>query len=107
MGILKGHIPLLTGLDTGLILVKKYDSNSWIPIVTMGGFALVNDDKITVLVNEAELGSEVNAENAQSNLLSAKMALESITDEKKKIEVLSQFKKARARVQALEQVKTL
>lgn len=57
MGVLTNHIPLLTGLDTGSILVRKPSSNEWIYIVVMGGFALVNNNKVTILVNEAELGS--------------------------------------------------
>lgn len=57
MGVLKNHIPLLTGLDTGLVLVREMSSDKWISIVVTGGFALVNDNKVTILVNEAELGS--------------------------------------------------
>jgi F0F1-type ATP synthase epsilon subunit len=39
MGILKDHIPVLTGLDTGLILIRKYGSDNWIAMVVTGGFA--------------------------------------------------------------------
>lgn len=56
MGVLTNHIPLLTGLDTGIVLVRE-ENSSWLPIVVTGGFALVNDNKVTILVNEAELGS--------------------------------------------------
>lgn len=56
MGVLTNHIPLLTGLDTGIVLVRE-ESSSWLSIVVTGGFALVNDNKVTILVNEAELGS--------------------------------------------------
>jgi F-type H+-transporting ATPase subunit epsilon len=57
MGVLKDHIPLLTGLDTGLILLRTESSANWITVIVTGGFALVNNNKITILVNEAELGS--------------------------------------------------
>lgn len=57
MGVLKNHIPLLTGLDTGLLLVRTDKNSKWIGIVVAGGFALVNNNKLTILVNEAELGS--------------------------------------------------
>lgn len=57
MGVLKNHIPLLTGLDTGVILVRKSKTLPWESFVVAGGFALVNNNKVTILVNEAELGS--------------------------------------------------
>lgn len=57
MGVLTNHIPLLTGLDTGLVLIRKSVSSEWMGVVVAGGFALVNDNKVTILVNEAELGS--------------------------------------------------
>lgn len=40
-----------------LVLIRTADSEKWFNIVVMGGFALVNNNKITILVNEAELGS--------------------------------------------------
>lgn len=103
MGVLKNHIPLLTGLDTGLILIKKLDSSNWFSVVVTGGFALVNNNTITILVNEAELGSNIDVQEAESNFTSAKLALESVTEDKKKIEMSSQFKKARARMLASQQ----
>lgn len=107
MGVLKNHIPLLTGLDTGLILVKKQETNDWLSVIVTGGFALINNNKVTILVNEAELGSDVDSDEAQSNFLSTKVALESVTEPKKKLEILSQYKKARARIQATQQATTL
>lgn len=40
-----------------LVSIRKASSSGWINVVVMGGFALVNNNKITILVNEAELGS--------------------------------------------------
>jgi F-type H+-transporting ATPase subunit epsilon len=57
MGVLTNHIPLLTGLDTGVVLIRNESSSNWINVVVTGGFALVNNNKVTILVNEAELGS--------------------------------------------------
>lgn len=42
------------------MLLKSSLDSSWIVIVVMGGFALVNNNKVTILVNEAELGSVIN-----------------------------------------------
>nr|YP_009389117.1 ATPase epsilon subunit [Euglena archaeoplastidiata]AKR17890.1 ATPase epsilon subunit [Euglena archaeoplastidiata] len=97
MGVLKDHIPLLTGLDTGIILLRTETSAKWISVIVTGGFALVNNNKVTILVNEAELGSDINVEEAEANFLASKLALENVSDGKKKIEMTSQFKKARAR----------
>nr|YP_010700357.1 ATP synthase CF0 subunit epsilon [Flexiglena variabilis]WCH63494.1 ATP synthase CF0 subunit epsilon [Flexiglena variabilis] len=97
MGVLKDHIPLLTGLDTGLMLVRSVVDTRWTVIAVMGGFALVNNNKVTILVNEAELGSEIDPQEAESNFLAAKLALEGVSDSKKKLENTLQFKKARTR----------
>lgn len=40
-----------------LIYLKKDSEKDWVVIVITGGFALVNNNKVTILVNEAELGS--------------------------------------------------
>lgn len=47
----------LTGLDTGVVFVRQSDVSGWQYILVTGGFALVNNNKLTILVNEAELGS--------------------------------------------------
>lgn len=107
MGVLKDHIPLLTGLDTGLLLIRSNSSENWINIVVTGGFALINRNKLTILVNEAELGSNIDITEAEQTFLNSKVTLESdnVSENKKKIESLSQFKKARARYQASQQFK--
>ena len=37
--------------------VRSEVDSRWIVMAVMGGFALVNNNKVTILVNEAELGS--------------------------------------------------
>jgi F-type H+-transporting ATPase subunit epsilon len=92
-------IPLLTGLDTGLVLARNDSSSAWTSIIVTGGLALINDNKITILVNEAELGSDVNIQEAEDGYLASKIALESNLDVTRNFELTSQFKKARARFQ--------
>lgn len=109
MGVLKDHIPLLTGLDTGVLSVRSDSSTNWTYIVVTGGFALVNANKLTILVNEAELGSDIDAQEAEATFLSSKLKLdnvsENVSESKRKIEMVSQFKKARARYQVVQQMK--
>jgi len=98
LGILTGHIPLLTALDIGVMRVRV--EKDWIPIVLLGGFAEVENNTITILVNGAEEGSEINIEQAQINLEKATSMLADAETSKQKIEATQNIRKARARVQA-------
>jgi F-type H+-transporting ATPase subunit epsilon len=62
LGILGGHAPLLTALDIGVMRVRA--DKTWIPIALMGGFAEVEDNQLTILVNGAERGDAINKETA-------------------------------------------
>lgn len=98
LGILTGHIPLLTALDIGVMRVRI--EKDWIPIVLLGGFAEVEDNIITILVNGAEEASEIDIETAKSNLEAAMLMLTEAETNKEKIEATQRIRKARARVQA-------
>ena len=98
LGILTGHIPLLTALDIGVMRVRI--DKDWIPIVLLGGFAEVENNIITILVNGAEEGSDINIETAQINLEEAISMLAEAATSKEKIEATQKIRKARARVQA-------
>ena len=98
LGILTGHIPLLTALDIGVMRVRI--QKDWIPIVLLGGFAEVENNTVTILVNGAEEGSEINAEKAQVSLEEATSMLAEAETNKEKIEATQKIRKARARVQA-------
>ncbi len=98
LGILKGHAPLLTALDIGVMRVRV--DKDWIPVVLMGGFAEVENDEPTILVNGAEEGSKINKEEAQKNLEEMTIRFENAESSKEKIEATQNLRKARARVQA-------
>lgn len=97
MGILSNHTPLITALEIGVMLVRK--DSTWMSFVLMGGFALVQSNQITILVNEAEMGSDIDPEEAKASFLEAKAALEKAEGRKEKIESNLAFKRARARYQ--------
>ena len=99
LGILTGHIPLLTALDIGVMRVRI--EKDWIPIVLLGGFAEVENNVITILVNGAEEASEIDIETAKSNLEAAISMLAEAETSKEKIEATQKIRKARARVQAV------
>nr|YP_009294223.1 ATP synthase CF1 epsilon subunit [Palmaria palmata]AOM67663.1 ATP synthase CF1 epsilon subunit [Palmaria palmata] len=102
LGVLTGHIPLLTALDIGVMRVRI--DKEWIPIVLLGGFAEVENDIITILVNGAEELSEIDAEAAQQSLDKASALFEEASSNKDKIEATQNIRKARARLQALASV---
>ena len=64
LGILGGHAPLLSALDTGVMRVRP--GKEWVPIALMGGFAEVDNDLVTILVNGAERGADIDLEKARS-----------------------------------------
>ena len=97
MGVLTNHTPLITGLDIGVMLVRT--GTEWVSMALMGGFALIKENQVTILVNEAELGSNINPETAEAEYLAAKDALEKADGRKAKIETNLAFKRARARYQ--------
>ena len=98
LGILRGHAPLLTALDIGVMRVRT--DKEWTPIVLMGGFAEVENDELTILVNGAEEGSSIDKEEAQKELEEATIRFNEAESSKDRIEATQNLRKARARAQA-------
>lgn len=101
LGILSGHAPLLTALDTGVMRVRN--KNQWTPIALMGGFAEIEADEVTILVNGAERGDSINLEAARTAYAKAQEALtaaENGSSLKDQITAKQGIKRARARLQA-------
>jgi len=99
IGVLNGHAPLLTALDIGPIIIRQ--QSGWTALALIGGFALVKENKVTILVNEAEASSSVDAREAEKNLEEATDRLNQVTGEKEKVEATLSFKRARARYQII------
>lgn len=102
MGVLSNHAPLITALDIGVMLVRS--QNTWTPLALMGGFALVKQNEVTVLVNEAESASTIDANEAEKSFEAAKVKLEEATNQKQKVEATFAFKRERARYQVVKQI---
>jgi len=98
LGILRGHAPLLTALDIGVMRVRI--DKDWTSIVLMGGFAEVEDDELTILVNGAEEGDKIDKDAAQRELEEMTLKFNDATTSKERIEATQNLRKARARVQA-------
>ncbi|HEY9818377.1 MAG TPA: ATP synthase F1 subunit epsilon [Candidatus Obscuribacterales bacterium] len=101
LGILGGHAPLLTALDTGVMRVRS--EKSWVAIALMGGFAEVESNEVTILVNGAERGDSIDPEEARSTYDEAETKakqVESSDNRQEKIQAKQALKRARARLQA-------
>jgi ATP synthase F1 epsilon subunit len=99
MGVLANHAPLITALDIGVMLIRT--KKDWIPLALMGGFALVQQNQITVLVNDAESSETIDVEQAEKAFNDAKIQLDQAEGEKQKVEANFVFKRARARYQVV------
>ncbi|MCS6782163.1 MAG: ATP synthase F1 subunit epsilon [Gloeomargarita sp. SKYBB_i_bin120] len=102
LGILTDHIPLLTALDIGVMQIKA--GGTWTPLVVLGGFAEVENNEVTVLVNGAERGDSLKLEQVQQELAAAEAAYEQATTRKDKLDATQQLKQAKARLQAVRMV---
>lgn len=103
LGILGGHAPLLTALDTGVLRVRSTTGNKeWTSIALMGGFAEVEDDEVTILVNGAERGDSIDQAEAVKAYEEAQANSSRVSDDDRVavMKASNALKKARARVQA-------
>ena len=101
LGVLPGHISLVTAIDIGVLRLKI--NSKWKSIALMGGFAEIESDEVIVLVNNAEIGSEINIKNAEKDLNEAKSAISKFSENEKspeRIKALQEVSKAEARIQA-------
>jgi F-type H+-transporting ATPase subunit epsilon len=73
LGILPGHIPLVTNLQTGVLSYKN--NNVQKKIAVHFGYAEICQDKITILANSAETAEEIKLEAVKADLLKAESEL--------------------------------
>ncbi len=77
MGILPGHIPVLTVLDIGRLSYKN-DANEQKILAVNGGFLEVDKDTLIVITETAEFANEIDVERAKASLDRADKALASM-----------------------------
>jgi F-type H+-transporting ATPase subunit epsilon len=100
LGILSGHAPLLTALDVGVMRVRP--EKEWVAIALLGGFAEVENNQVTILVNGAELGESIDKEAARKAYAEAEQSLNAAVNgtRQQQIQAKQAVKRARARLQA-------
>lgn len=102
LGILSGHAPLLSALDAGVMRVRSGANQDWVAIALMGGFAEVEENEVTILVNAAERGDAIDLEEARSAYNEAQNRLSQVQpdDRQGQIQANQAYKRARARFQS-------
>lgn len=103
LGILGGHAPLLTALDTGVLRVRSTEgAKEWTAIALTGGFAEVDEDEVTILVNGAERGDSIDQAEAEKAYAEAQEKANNLSAEDRQgvLKANQALKKARARLQA-------
>ena len=78
LGILPGHIPLVTPLIISALRLKR--ANNTDKVAMNGGLLEVNEDKITILAQSAEKPSDIDVGRAQEAKLRAERLLQSKQD---------------------------
>ena len=97
LGVLPGHISMVTAIDIGVLRVLK--NGNWDSIALTGGFAEVESDEVTVLVNKAEMGKNIDSNKAEAELEQAKNQLSQTQDKEtspEKIKAQEALNKAKA-----------
>jgi F-type H+-transporting ATPase subunit epsilon len=99
IGILPNHAPLLTALDIGVMKIRI--DSKWTTMALMGGFAMIDNNQMTILVNEAEKANDINSEEAQDAFQAAQLNLTEANGRKQVIEANLALKRAKARLEAV------
>nr|YP_010553424.1 ATP synthase CF1 epsilon subunit [Macrolenes porphyrocarpa]QFQ44110.1 ATP synthase CF1 epsilon subunit [Dissochaeta gracilis]QFQ44194.1 ATP synthase CF1 epsilon subunit [Dissochaeta vacillans]UTM97563.1 ATP synthase CF1 epsilon subunit [Macrolenes porphyrocarpa] len=98
IGILRNHAPLATAVDIGILRIRLNDE--WLTMALMGGFARIGNNEITILVNDAEKGSDIDPQEAQETLELAEANLRKAEGKRQTIEGNLAVRRARTLVEA-------
>nr|YP_009555759.1 ATP synthase CF1 subunit epsilon [Selaginella lepidophylla]AZU95876.1 ATP synthase CF1 subunit epsilon [Selaginella lepidophylla] len=99
IGVLTNHAPLLTALDIGVLKIRI--GRRWSILALMGGFAVVDENRVTVPVNEADKAVDLEPRQAKESYLAARAELARAEGRRQTIEANLAFRRAKARLDAV------
>nr|YP_011036515.1 ATP synthase CF1 epsilon subunit [Oreocharis qingyunshanensis]WRK19358.1 ATP synthase CF1 epsilon subunit [Oreocharis qingyunshanensis] len=102
IGILPNHAPIATAVDIGILRIRFKDQ--WVTMVMMGGFARIGNNQITILVNDAERGSDIDPEEAKQTRELAEAYFRKAEGKRQIIEANLALRRARTRVEAVNMI---
>ncbi len=91
LGILKGHVPMVTALDVGMVRIKQ--NKEWKEAAVSEGFMEVRPDETIILVQAAEWPEEIDVNRA----LAAKERAEERLRQRRSMKEFTQSKTSLAR----------
>nr|YP_009975105.1 ATP synthase CF1 epsilon subunit [Drypetes chevalieri]YP_009975180.1 ATP synthase CF1 epsilon subunit [Drypetes diopa]YP_009975329.1 ATP synthase CF1 epsilon subunit [Drypetes indica]YP_009975556.1 ATP synthase CF1 epsilon subunit [Sibangea similis]QNK04447.1 ATP synthase CF1 epsilon subunit [Drypetes chevalieri]QNK04521.1 ATP synthase CF1 epsilon subunit [Drypetes diopa]QNK04670.1 ATP synthase CF1 epsilon subunit [Drypetes indica]QNK04897.1 ATP synthase CF1 epsilon subunit [Sibangea simi len=100
IGVLPNHAPIATGVDIDILKIRLNLNDSWLTMVLMGGCARIGNNEITIVVSDAEIGSDIDPQEAQQTLEIAEANLRKAKGKRERIEANLALKRAKIRVQA-------
>ncbi len=99
LGILPGHVPLITGLRPGVLMIVKGGKKTFYAVSY--GFAEVESDVVTVLTDSSEEASSIDAARAKKALNEAETKLQTLSpDDPSYHETKRRADRATARIDA-------
>lgn len=103
--VLANHIPLITVLMAGELVVRTKDEEH--PMAVSKGVAEISDNKVTILVDTAERADEIEEERAEKAREEAKKVLaKKQMGAEEYATVLAKFQKEAARLKVLKKHRT-
>ena len=100
IGVLPNDARIANVVDIGILRIRLL-KDQWLTMALMGGFARINNNEITVLVNDAEKGSDIDPQEAQQTLEIAEANLNKAEGKRQTIEANLALRRARTRVEAI------
>nr|WOC91873.1 ATP synthase CF1 epsilon subunit [Utricularia olivacea] len=99
IGVLPNHAPIATAVDIGILRIRLKEQ--WLTMALMGGFARIGNNEITILVNDAERGNDIDRQEAQQTLELAEANLKKAEGKRQIIEANLALRRARTRAEAV------
>uniref|UniRef100_A0A8I6YC88 H(+)-transporting two-sector ATPase n=1 Tax=Hordeum vulgare subsp. vulgare TaxID=112509 RepID=A0A8I6YC88_HORVV len=100
IGVLPNHAPINTAVDMGPLRIRLLN-DQWLMAVLWSGFARIVNNEIIILGNDAELGSDIDPEEAQKALEIVEANLSKAEGTKDLVEAKLALRRARIRIEAV------
>nr|QGQ56239.1 ATP synthase CF1 epsilon subunit [Cansjera rheedei] len=99
IGVLRNHAPIATAVDIGILRIRL--KGQWSTMALMGGLARIGNNKIIILVNDAEKSSDIDPQEARQTLETAEANSRKAEGKRKRIEADLALRRARTRVEVI------